>query len=164
MPHPLLVWIQKQLRRLFTIYSALPLPLSGAAGAAASAMAEREQYRWNTAMTTRMESTEENVSILNSTLAAVRVLPTRESLCDALTEILGCVPDTGRTVKVVLNPQTVEELQPFVRNSLLTLESDGSMCSIGTGCWVGNDFEDLKRPYGMGCGFYLTVCSHEQAN
>ena len=94
-------------------------------------------------------------------LVAHRVA-TREALADLLCEIFGVVVgmqlanQARRTAHVVLNPATVEELMPYVRAEMLTLRSNGSMCAMGSNNSVGNEFEDLKRPYGIGTGYFLS--------
>lgn len=87
---------------------------------------------------------------------------TREALRDLLCEIFGVVvgmqiaSQARETAHVVLNPATVEELMPFVKAEMLRMNSNNSMCSMGANNRVGNEFEDLKRPYGIGIGFFLS--------
>ncbi len=94
-------------------------------------------------------------------LVAHRVA-TREALVNLLCEIFGVVvgmqiaTQAKKAAYVVLNPATVEELMPYVRAEMLTLSSNNSMCAMGANNSVGNDFEDLKRPYGIGIGYFLS--------
>ena len=63
----------------------------------------------------------------------------------------------GNQILVILNGQTVNELQPFIDKGWISIKSTSAVCSMGAGNRVGNYFEELKRPYGMGSGFVLTV-------
>lgn len=92
-------------------------------------------------------------------------LLSKESLEQLLAEIFepsvasDLISGQRESAHVVLNPATVEELAPYMTNGLLMLKPNHSLCSMGAGNRVGNEFEDHKRPYGIGSGFFLScVC------
>lgn len=60
-------------------------------------------------------------------------------------------------VPVVLNGETVSELQPYVQKSWVSPRSNRNFTNMGAGNRIGNSIEDRKRPWGMGNGFILTV-------
>lgn len=69
------------------------------------------------------------------------------------TEYLLSAPN--QSINIILHSSTVEELKQFEMKGWLTLYPTGSMAPMGANNSVGNDVEDLKRPYGMGDGFKL---------
>lgn len=85
---------------------------------------------------------------------------------DSLTALLAelCGPDIasqlinspGAQLPIVLNPASVEDIQPYIQRKLIELRSTGSICSMGMNNRVGNHIEELKRPYGLGNGFLLS--------
>lgn len=85
-----------------------------------------------------------------------------ETLITLLAELCGAdigaqlISNPGVKLPIVLNPATVEELQPYIQRGLVTLISTGSVCSMGLNNRVGNHIEELKRPYGFGNGFLLS--------
>lgn len=90
----------------------------------------------------------------------------RESLGKLLAEIFepsvatALISGQRESAHVVLNPATVEELTPYTTSGFVILKPTYSVCSMGANNRVGNEFEDLKRPYGMGNDFWLS-CSVE---
>jgi len=85
-----------------------------------------------------------------------------DSLAALLTELCGpdissqLINNPGAQLQIVLNPASVEELQPYIQSALVVLRSTGSICSMGMNSRVGNHIEELKRPYGLGNGFLLS--------
>ncbi|HCC55577.1 MAG TPA: hypothetical protein DEQ20_11785 [Desulfobulbaceae bacterium] len=85
-----------------------------------------------------------------------------ESLYQLLSELFGEAVATSlaanpqRSIPVVLNPLTIEELQPYINVKLISLFPTGAICSMGANSRVGNHIEELKRPFGLGNGFVLT--------
>jgi len=61
----------------------------------------------------------------------------------------------NNSICVILNPITINELQPYLKEKWLSLQSTGSICSMGCGSRIGGHFEELKHPYGIGNGFTL---------
>ena len=60
-------------------------------------------------------------------------------------------------MNIILNNQTVNEIEPFIEKGWLTIQSTGSVTNMGAGNRIGNHIEELKRPYGFGNGFTLTI-------
>jgi len=63
----------------------------------------------------------------------------------------------GSQVEVMINPSTVAELEPYLSKKWLSLRTTGAVCSMGANNRVGNHIEEVKRPYGIGSGFVLSV-------
>ena len=63
-------------------------------------------------------------------------------------------------IPVILNGETVGELQPYIERKWMSLQSKGNVMNMGAGNRIGNSIEDKKRPWGMGNGFILSVSSH----
>jgi len=72
------------------------------------------------------------------------------------------LPDTYPTegelaVGVILNSETISEFKEYEKAGWISLQSTGGIVSMGNGNKIGNSIEDLKRPWGMGSGFILTI-------
>ena len=60
-------------------------------------------------------------------------------------------------ISVILNGETVSELQPYVQKGWISLRSNGNAAAMGTGSLGRSSIVDRKRPWGMGDGFTLTI-------
>ena len=95
-------------------------------------------------------------------LLVAHLAATPEALATLLCEIFGAVvgkqiaSQDRKTVHVVLNPATIDELMPYVKAEMLALKSNYSSCAMSANNSVGNEFEDMKRPYGIGVGYFLS--------
>ena len=58
---------------------------------------------------------------------------------------------------ILLNSQTVGELEKFIKTGWIHMQGTGSTANMGVGNKIGNFLEDKKRPYGMGDGFIITI-------
>jgi|688.fasta_scaffold648740_2 hypothetical protein len=134
----------------------------GAIAGAGAAWAEIEQSKVNNEFRNWMLLADTQLEELTSLIDDLRSKPTIAAMTLLLAEIFGCVPDHNESIPVILNPITVEDLQPFCRNNWISLQSTGAICSMGAGNRVGNHTEELKRPYGFGNGFILTVRACEE--
>ena len=81
---------------------------------------------------------------------------------ELLRQILGADADdllTGKLAEigVMLNSQTVEELDFYARQGRIRMTSTGSMMNMGARNHVGGHIEEKRRPYGIGQGFILTI-------
>jgi hypothetical protein len=74
-----------------------------------------------------------------------------------IAEILGRTHDENEQVPVVLNPSTVEGLQPLTKEQMSLPAIFLAPRSTGVGNRVGTHVEDRKRTSGMGHGFVMTV-------
>jgi hypothetical protein len=105
------------------------------------------------------------IARLSESVARLLAEPSRASMSLLLGEILGdsitsqLIAPEGSQVEVVLNPSTVAELEPYLSKTWLTLRSTGAVCSMGANNRVGSHIEEMKRPYGLGSGFVLSVAA-----
>lgn len=146
----------RAIRYVLNVLSGIPIG-GGAIAGAGAIWAELEQSAVNREFQNWALLADSQLEQLVSLIEELRAKQTPASMALLVAEILGRTPDENEQVPVVLNPTTVEELQPYIKNRWLSLRSTGSMCSMGAGNRVGNHVEELKRPYGMGNGYVLTV-------
>jgi hypothetical protein len=145
----------------FTLNSASgAIPIAGGIlSAIASELSEAEQEEFNTTIAGWAKVTDRNISELYELFEQLRHQVTPVSFSMLIAEVIGRIPHANEQVPIILNPTTIEELQPYKAKGWIQLHSTGSICSIGTNCRVGNHIEDLKRPYGMGNGFIIVIPS-----
>jgi hypothetical protein len=136
------------------------IPVAGGAIAGAGALwAEKEQGALNQEILNWASLADSQLNELVQRFEELSAKPTPASMALLISEILGRTPVENEPIPVVLNPATIEELQPYIKNGWVTLQSTGATSSMGSGNRVGNHFEELKRPYGLGNGFVLIVTS-----
>ncbi len=136
------------------------VPIGGGAIAGAGAVwAEKEQAVVNQEFHNWASLADSQLSEVVRLIEELKAKPTPASMALLIADILGRTPVEHEQIPVVLNPATIEELQPYIKNGWVTLQSTGAICSMGAGNRVGNHVEELKRPYGLGNGFVLSVTS-----
>jgi hypothetical protein len=134
----------------------------GVVSGAGSLWAEREQGQTSGTFFEWAKLADGEIVRINEALASLLAEPSPSSMALLLGAVLGdgvtsqLLPD-GDQVAVVLNPTTAAELEPYIAKGWLGLKSTGAICSMGANNRVGNHIEELKRPYGLGNGFVLTV-------
>lgn len=146
----------RAVRYILNMLSAVPYA-GGAISGTAAIWSELEQSAINKEFQNWASLADSQLDQLVRLIEELQAKPTPASMALLVAEILGRSPEENEAVPVVLNPNTVEELLPFVKKGWLSLHSTGAISSMGAGNRVGNHVEDLKRPFGMGSGFIMTV-------
>ena len=147
---------------LSSIGGAIPFA-GGVVSAGVAFSAEKSQQKVNERMLDLHKLTRAEIEQIRITLGSLTAEPTKAGLALLIGEILGdALADqllTGHleAVPVVLNPMTITELQPYIKQRWISLQSTGAVCSMGANNRVGNHIEELKHPFGMGNGFVLTI-------
>ena len=110
-----------------------------------------------------IEKTSGDLAALEKLIELMNAEPDETGRAALLSEVLGydlakafLSNETG-VLGVILNPATVEELQEYARSGLLVMKSNGNIVSMGANNRLGGHVEELKRPYGMGHGFILSL-------
>jgi len=152
----------KQALRLMLNVIGGAIPFAGGVISGAGALwGEREQNNINNLFLNWASVTDSDIQKILELLSQSE--PTSASLALLIGEIFGdtiateLLTENCKEIAVMLNPTTVAELEPYIANKWISLRSTGSLCSMGTGCRAGNHVEELKRPYGFGNGFILTI-------
>lgn len=146
------------MRYFLNIMGAIPIA-GGAVSGAGSLWAEKEQQKLSVEFTNWAKLADAQLNRLGELIESLRNGPSGASFALVIAEIIGRIPSANEPVPVILNPITIDELQPYVAKGWLSLQSTGSLCSLACQNRVGNHIEDLKRPWGMGNGFVMTVIS-----
>lgn len=137
--------------------------VGGMIAATGSVWGEKEQQEYNEVLTEWANKTESDLKNILINLENLLQTPTKTKMTLLIGEIIGndnaekFLEKSNSQIPLVLNNQTVNELQPFIETQWISIKSTGATCSMGAGNRVGNHFEELKRPYGMGAGFVLTL-------
>ena len=134
----------------------------GAIAGIGNLWAEREQGQASGKFFEWAQLADGEIARLSEVVTRLLAEPSQSSMALLLGEVLGDSVSSqmlgaGAQVEVVLNPSTVAELEPYISRKWLTLRPTGSVCSMGANNRVGNHIEELKRPYGLGSGFALSV-------
>ena len=98
---------------------------------------------------------------IEATLNSPSPKVTEENMFMHLSQILGEIAirkliNQGR-LNVVLHDSTYNELIPYIQEGFLEMTCTNCSVSLGCGNSVGNDCEDLKRPFGMGTGWIIKL-------
>jgi hypothetical protein len=139
----------------------------GAVSGTGSFWAEREQGQSSGKFLEWAQLADGEISRLSEEVSRLLAEPSPSSMALLLGAVLGddvasqLLPAGGQ-VAVVLNPTTATELEPYISKGWLGLKSTGAVCSMGANNRLGNHIEELKRPYGLGNGFVLTITSQTQ--
>jgi len=149
-------------RFILTSLGAVPY-FGGIISAGSALWGEIEQHEFNETIANWANKTDQEIETLLGQLNNLLQTPTKAKLALIIGEIMGndlanqFLSKPGNQIPMVLNSVTVNELHPFVDQGWLGFQSTGSVCSMGALCRVGKHVEELKRPYGMGSGFVLTI-------
>jgi len=140
------------------------VPIAGGAVAGfGSLWAEREQGKASGKFLDWALLADAEIECLSQSVTRLLAEPSQASLSLLLGEILGdtitskLLVAEGSQVEVMINPSTVAELEPYLSKKWLSLRTTGAVCSMGANNRVGNHIEEVKRPYGIGSGFVLSV-------
>ena len=140
------------------------VPLVGGAIAGAGALhGECEQQEVNQSLLHWASLADSDIKNISATLGELLKKPTQASLSLLIGEIFGdniaekLLSIRGAEIPAILNPTTVADLEPYIERGWVSLRSTGSVCQMGSGNRVGNHVEELKRPYGLGSGFVLSI-------
>lgn len=146
----------RAVRYMLSVLGSVPLA-GGAIAGAGAAWSELEQSAVNQEFQNWASLADAQLDQLVHLIEELQAKPTPASMALLVAEIPGRTPDENEQIPVVLNPNTGEELQPYIKNRWLSLQSTDAICSMGAGNRVGNHVEELKRPYSMGNGFVMTI-------
>lgn len=148
----------------FILNSLGAIPFAGGViSATGSFWGEKEQQKFNEVLKEWAKKTDDDLS---STLNIVNELlqtPTKAKMTLLIGEIFGTdlanqlLSTKNSKINVMLNNDTVGDLQPFISQHWITLSSTGSMTNMGAGNKIGDHYEEIKRPWGMGAGFTLIL-------
>jgi len=129
----------------------------------AALWSEKEQAALNSLFANWAALNDAQLKLLSDAVATLTAGPTPASFAVLLGEVFGneiaeeLLTKAPAHIRVVLNSLTVGDLKPFVKLGWAQLTSTGATCSMGAGNRVGNHFEELKNPHGIGSGFVLQV-------
>jgi len=146
-------------RLLLNALGAIPF-LGGAIAGTGNLWGEMEQQNFNEAIVKWLSNANQDINQVLSFLSEQMQDPTKAHLAILIGEISGIdVSDytEGLEISLILNNDTVSELQPFVKKGWIKLQSNGNTVNMGAGNRIGNSIEDLKRPWGMDIGFIVTI-------
>ncbi|ATI01960.1 MULTISPECIES: hypothetical protein [Cycloclasticus] len=147
----------KQAARLFLSSAGGAVPIVGSwITSVNSYWGEAEQEKFNVSVCEWARKADRDIKSLLDELDKQLNTTTKAHLALLIGEITG--KEISRDpISIVLNSETIGELQPFVKEGWLELRKNGNMTNLGAGNRVGNSIEDLKRPWGMGTGFSIQI-------
>ena len=147
----------KQAARLFFSSAGGAVPIIGSwISSANSYWSEAEQKKFNASVCEWAGKADRDIKSLLDELDKQLNTTTKAHLALLFGEITG--KEISRDpISIILNSETISELQPFVTEGWLELRKNGNITNLGAGNRVGNSIEDLKRPWGMGTGFFIQI-------
>ena len=150
---------KQAVRFLLNAMGGIPF-VGGAIAGVGGVWGEIEQQNFNEKILEWASQTDTDIAKLFEVLGDQFRDPTKAHLAILIGEITGVdiSPLSQEAhIPVILNGETVSELQPYVQKGWISLRSNGNLASMGVGTRIGNSIEDSKRPWGMGNGFILTI-------
>ena len=153
---------KQAIRFILNSLGSVPI-FGGMISATGSVWGEKEQQKYNEVLTEWANKTEADLKNILINLEDLLQKPTKTKMTLLIGEIIGndnaeqFLEKSNSQIPLILNNQTINELQPFIETQWISIKSTGATCSMGSGNRVGNHFEELKRPYGIGAGFVLTL-------
>lgn len=153
-----------QLAARFILNSLGAIPIvGGVISAGGSLWGDIEQQNFNELLALWATKTDIELKTILDSLNNILQTPTKAKLALLIGEIMGkdnaniFLSAAGNQIPMVLNNETINELHPFSQQGWISLASTHSTASMGAGNRVGNHIEEIKRPWGMGSGFVLTI-------
>lgn len=137
--------------------------IGGLFGAAANAWSEAEQEEFNGLVRDWMENADIDIANALAQIEGLVNEPTRAKLSLLFGEIIGnqnaeaFLSEAGNQIHLVLHNNTLAELEPFIETGWISIHPTHNLVMMGANNRVGNCFEELKRPYGMGSSYLFTV-------
>lgn len=153
---------QQAVRFLLNTLGSVPI-VGGAIAGTGQLWGEKEQQRLNETIAEWATKSDADLKNVNDKMNELLANPTRAKLSLLFGEVLGndlatqFLSKTNNSIHIALNSQTLAEFEPFIQNEWLNLKPTHSTVMMGAGNKVGNAIEELKRPYGMGNTFVLTI-------
>lgn len=150
---------KQAVRFVLSALGAIPF-IGGAIAGAGGVWGEKEQQDFNEKIVEWATKTNSNLGNIFELLSDQLHEPTKAHMALLIGEIAGVdIENQPAPVKIpmMLNGETVSELQPYIQKGWMSLHSNGNCTNLGAGNKIGNSIEDRKRPWGMGNGFVLTV-------
>ena len=148
----------------FLLNSLGSIPVGGGVFAATSAIwGEKDQQKFNKIMTEWASKTDDDLKGILDNLNTLLQKPTKAKMSLLIGELVEkglanqILSQYRQPIRLMLNGESVNELQPFIKENWLSLSPNGCTAQMGSGNISGNNIEELKRPWGMGAGFTLTV-------
>lgn len=149
-------------RFILNTIGAIPA-FGGLFAASAGLWSEREQQKFNELLTEWATQTDSELKDVLLKINSLLQTPTKPKMTLLFGEIIGnenaekFLTKFGNQIPIVLHNQTLSELEPFMEKGWISIQSTGSMSMMGANNRVGNHIEEIKRPYGMGSGFVITL-------
>ena len=153
---------KQAIRFILNSLGAIPA-FGGLFAASAGLWSEKEQQKFNELLTDWATQTDSELKDVLIKVNSLLQTPTKPKMTLLFGEIIGnknaemFLSKSGNQIPLVLHNQTVNELEPFIENGWITIQSTGSISMMGADNRVGNHIEEIKRPYGMGSGFVITL-------
>lgn len=124
---------------------------------------EKEQQEFNEVLTGWASKTDDDLKEVLHSLNQILQTPTKPKMALLFGEILGNDLATEFLFKskqflhLALNNETINELQPFNNEGWISMTPTHSTVQMGSGNRVGNNIEELKRPWGFGTTFDIEI-------
>lgn len=140
------------------------IPFAGGAIAGGGQLwAEKEQQKFNDSLAEWASKTNTDLRYIIENIDKILQKPTKAKLSLLIGEIVGdelarsFLSEPNQFLPIALNSQTLSELEPFIEKSWVTIQPTFSTVQMGSGNRVGNNIEELKRPYGFGSTFNVKI-------
>jgi len=153
---------KQAVRYILNTLGAVPFA-GGAIAGAGQLWGEKEQQKFNDTLAEWAAKTDSDLKIITNNIDKLLQTPTRAKLSLLMGEILGdelakgFLSKPNQYIPIALHNQTLNELEPFIEKSWIKIQPTHSTVQMGGGNRVGNNIEELKRPYGFGSTFNIQI-------
>jgi len=124
---------------------------------------EKEQQKFNTAIAEWATKADTDLKAISENIDELLQTPTKAKLSLLMGEVVGdelaknFLSKPNQYIPIALHSQTLAELEPFIAKSWISINPTHGTVQMGGGNRVGNNIEELKRPYGFGSTFNIGI-------
>ena len=153
---------KQAVRFILNVLGGVPIA-GGAIAGAGQFWGEKKQQGFNEALAEWVTKTNSDLTELSDNIDKIIQTPTKAKLSLLIGEIVGdklakeFLSKPNQFIPIALHSQTLNELEPFIEKNWIKIIPTHSAVQMGAGNKVGNNIEDLKRPYGYGSTFKIYI-------
>lgn len=140
------------------------VPFAGGAIAGTGQLwGEMEQQKFNTAIAEWANKANTDLKTISENIDKLVQLPSKAKLSLLMGEIVGdelaknFLSKPKQYLQLALHSQTLAELEPFIDKKWINIVPTHGTVQMGCGNRIGNNIEELKRPYGFGSTFNIEI-------
>lgn len=153
---------KQAVRYILNVLGSVPFA-GGAIAGTGQLWGEKEQQKFNDTITEWANRANIDLKEISENIDNLIQKPTKAKLSLLMGEIVGdeltkkFLSKPNQYIPIALHSQTITELEPFITKGWVSIKPTHGTVQMGNGNRVGNNIEELKRPYGFGSTFNIMI-------